>query len=82
VATRHSGIPEVVLDDVTGYVVDERDVEGMGAAIARLAGQPGRWDALGAAGRRLLEEEFAVEIVQARLQGLLRDAIAACRRAA
>jgi colanic acid/amylovoran biosynthesis glycosyltransferase len=82
VATRHSGIPEVVLDDVTGYVVDERDVEGMGAAIARLAGQPGRWDALGKAGRRLLEEEFAVDIVQARLQGLLRDAIATSRQAA
>jgi colanic acid/amylovoran biosynthesis glycosyltransferase len=82
VATRHSGIPEVVREGITGRLVDEGDIEGMGKAIAGLAEQPELWDDLGAAGRRLLEDEFAVEIVQRRLQGLLRDAIAAARHPA
>jgi colanic acid/amylovoran biosynthesis glycosyltransferase len=82
VATRHSGIPEVVREGITGYVVDEGDIEGMGKAIARIAGRPETWDELGAAGRRLLEEEFAVEIVQGRLQRLLGAAIEATRQAA
>jgi glycosyltransferase involved in cell wall biosynthesis len=82
VATRHSGIPEVVREGETGYVVDEGDVEGMATAIVRLAREPERWDEFGRNGRRLLEAEFAVDLVQAKLQGLLCDAIASSRRAA
>lgn len=82
VATRHSGIPEVVREGITGHVVDEGDVDGMGKAIARIARRPETWDELGTAGRRLLEEEFAVEIVQGRLQRLLGAAIEGTRRAA
>jgi colanic acid/amylovoran biosynthesis glycosyltransferase len=82
VATRHSGIPEVVINDRTGYLVDEGDIDGMGAAMARLARNPGNWDEFGRAGRDLLEAEFRTDLVQARLQALLSDAVAAARRAA
>ena len=82
VATRHSGIPEVVREGETGYIVDEGDIEGMATAIVRLARQPERWDEFGRNGRRLLEAEFAVDVVQAKMQRLLRDAIAGGRRAA
>lgn len=81
VATRHSGIPEVVRDGVTGYLVDEGDVEGMGQAIARLAREPASWDVFGAAARHLLEDEFSVPIVRERLQLLLKNALSASRRA-
>ena len=82
VATRHSGIPEVVREGETGYVVDEGDIEGMAAAIVRLARQPARWDEYGRNGRRLLEAAFAVDVVRAKLQGLLSDAIIRNQRAA
>ena len=82
VSTRHSGIPEVVRDDETGYVVDEGDVSGMAAAMVRMARQPERWDDFGQAARRLLEAEFSVPVVQERLQGLLKNAVADRRRAA
>jgi glycosyltransferase involved in cell wall biosynthesis len=82
VATRHSGIPEVVIDGRTGYLVEEEDIAGMGAAMARIAKNPGNWDKFGRAGRDLLEAEFRTDLVQARLQGLLSNAVAAARRAA
>ena len=37
ISTRHAGIPEVVVDGETGYLVGEGDVIGMAAFIARLA---------------------------------------------
>lgn len=40
VATRHSGIPEAVIEGETGFLVEERDIAGMGQAIARLLAEP------------------------------------------
>jgi glycosyltransferase involved in cell wall biosynthesis len=37
VATRHAGIPDVILNGETGLLVEEHDVEGMAAAIVALA---------------------------------------------
>ena len=36
IATRHSGIPELVRDGVNGYLVDEKDVESLRKAIKNL----------------------------------------------
>jgi colanic acid/amylovoran biosynthesis glycosyltransferase len=36
VSTRHAGIPEIVKDGVTGYLVDEKDIYGMAAAMEKL----------------------------------------------
>ena len=41
VSTRHSGIPEHVRDGATGFLVEEGDVAGMAAAMARLLADPG-----------------------------------------
>ena len=38
VATRHSGIVELIDDQVTGLLVDEYDVQGMAEAMVLLAG--------------------------------------------
>jgi len=51
VATRHSGIPELVESGVSGLLVPERDGPALGRAIAELADAPERWEAMGAAGR-------------------------------
>jgi glycosyltransferase involved in cell wall biosynthesis len=37
VSTRHAGIPEAVVEGVTGYLVDEGDVEAMASHIVLLA---------------------------------------------
>ena len=40
VATRHAGISDVVVDGVTGFLVDERDARGMAAHMLTLARHP------------------------------------------
>ena len=51
VSTRHSGIPEHVLDGRTGLLVAEGDVDGMAAAMMRLLVDPAAADRMGKAGR-------------------------------
>lgn len=51
VSTRHSGIPEHVLEGKTGLLVDEHDVDGMARAMIRLLENPTLAAELGAAGR-------------------------------
>lgn len=58
VATRHAGIPEVVLDGKTGLLVEEGDVEAMARAIALLGSDPQLAARLGAAGRERCLEAF------------------------
>lgn len=51
VSTYHSGIPEHVHDGVSGFLVAEHDVEGMGEAMAKLLADPQKAQEMGQAGR-------------------------------
>lgn len=75
ISTRHSGIPEVVIDGVSGFLVDEGDHEAMANRMLELASTPARWDEFGRNGRQILEKEFAMETVQSQLRQLLKVAI-------
>ncbi|WP_020650453.1 glycosyltransferase [Solimonas variicoloris] len=63
VASRAGGIPEAVRDGVNGLLVPPHDVQALGDAIIALAGDDARRHALGAAGRRLIAEEFSVDVM-------------------
>ncbi len=82
VATRHTGIPEAVRDGETGLLAKERDVEGLAAHLAAIAGQPERATRLAAAARARVETEFDVNVLNDRLVTLVRDAAAAYRERA
>ena len=69
VATAVGGIPEVVHDGVSGTLVPPGDAAALGRALSDLASNPERAAALGASGRRLLDEEYSIE----RCQGAHRD---------
>jgi glycosyltransferase involved in cell wall biosynthesis len=60
VASRVGGIPEEVGDD-GGLLVEAEDVDGIAAAVVRLAGEPDLRLALGAAARRRVERLFTLE---------------------
>ncbi|HEY8378037.1 MAG TPA: glycosyltransferase [Nannocystis sp.] len=70
VATRHAGIPEQVDHERTGLLADERDIEGLAAHLARLAGAPALRDALGKAGRDKMLAEFSIDAHRARLEAV------------
>ncbi len=63
VASDVPGCREVVRPGETGLLVPPRDVDGLAAAIAALAGDPARRKAMGCAGRALVEREFAEDII-------------------
>lgn len=58
VATRHSGIPELVVHGRTGLLVEEHDAEGLASAVGTLASDPALARRLAAAGRRRVERHF------------------------
>lgn len=58
VATRHSGIPEEVLEGETALLVDERDFRGMAKCMVQLGLDPERRLVMGRAGRRHMAQNF------------------------
>jgi trehalose synthase len=58
VAARTGGIQEQIDDGRSGLLVDPRDLAAFGSAITDLLHDPVRAEALGAAGRRTVEERF------------------------
>jgi L-malate glycosyltransferase len=61
VATQTGGIPEVVVDDVTGYLVPPRDHEAMAASIVRLLKNADLRKQMGEAGLARARECFSAE---------------------
>ena len=60
VATRHGGIPDVVVDQHTGRLVEEGDRLAMAEAMALLVDRPDLAAAWGAAGHRRAQAQFTV----------------------
>lgn len=75
VATRHAGIPELVEDGVSGWLVPERDAVALAAALERLAREPGSWAAMGRAGRDRIEREYDIDRLNDRLVEMLHHLI-------
>lgn len=75
VATRVSGIPELVRDGDTGLLIEPDNPEALAAALARLLTDRPLARRLAAAGRELVRSEFNSEHSAARLLELFREAI-------
>ena len=61
VATRHAGIPDVVIEGETGFLIDEHDVDGMAAHMLRLLEEPETAARMGAAARNHISTHFNQE---------------------
>ena len=77
VASRLSGIPELVHDGETGYLADPGDTEGLANAIDRVASAPSLRRRMGDAARQRMEAEFCLPKNVARLQQLMLPDLAA-----
>ncbi|HEY9879034.1 MAG TPA: glycosyltransferase [Leptolyngbyaceae cyanobacterium] len=58
VATRHAGIPEAVVHGKTGFLVAEKDTEGLATRIIGLLARPELWQACAIAARQHMEKNF------------------------
>lgn len=60
VSTYHSGIPELVKDGVSGFLVPERDVDGLAKKLGYLIEHPEIWAEMGLAGREYVENFYDI----------------------
>jgi len=60
VATRHSGIPEAVVDGQSGFLVPERDVDALSEKIERYITSPQQMHENGACGRKFIEDHYNI----------------------
>jgi colanic acid/amylovoran biosynthesis glycosyltransferase len=58
IGTVHAGIPELVENGVSGFLVPEHDVTALADRLMYLVDHPETWAAMGRAGRRRIEAEF------------------------
>jgi glycosyltransferase involved in cell wall biosynthesis len=61
VATRGGGVPEIVIDEITGLLVPMGDVVGMADAVCRLLADPALRSRMGNAGKQRALEHFTTE---------------------
>jgi glycosyltransferase involved in cell wall biosynthesis len=74
VATRLGGIPELVVDGVTGVIVDPEDPVALAEGIATVASSMQHAAEMGAAGRELVERAFRPDVHLAGLERLYNEA--------
>lgn len=73
ISTWHSGIPELVKDEDSGFLVPERDPEAIARKIEALEEDPGMRSRMGARGREIVEAEYDLRRSIRRLVGILED---------
>ncbi|RXK50720.1 glycosyltransferase [Aquirufa rosea] len=71
VSTRHAGIPEAVIEEETGILVNEHDVASMGQALIRLAANPALCQQMGMAARKHMAEHYEVGRLSQKIKQLL-----------
>lgn len=72
-STRHSGIPELVRDRHSGFLVGERDADGLARALIERVMRPAEWAPVTQAARHVVEQEFSIDGLNDRLLRLLNN---------
>lgn len=72
-STMHSGIPELVEDGVSGYLVKERDVDALADRLSYLIDHPEIWSTMGRAGRERIQKHYDIKILNNRLVEVYRQ---------
>ncbi len=77
VSTRHSGIPELVQDTISGFLVEEGDVRALAHRLAQLASDASLRTRMGAAGRQIVAQDFDIGALTGRLIASYEELLAA-----
>ncbi|RDV84839.1 glycosyltransferase family 4 protein [Ammonifex thiophilus] len=77
VATAVGGIPEVVQEGRTGYLVPPGDAQALARALLSLLESPDRAREMGEAGRKRVEERFSSQRMAQEVMAIYREALAA-----
>jgi ATP-binding cassette subfamily B protein/subfamily B ATP-binding cassette protein MsbA len=75
ISTRHSGIPEIVEDGRSGFLVAEHDVPALADRLADLVERPDVCEEMGRHGRTAIEDHHDANLVARQLLEIYREAI-------
>lgn len=73
ISTYHTGIPELVQDGQSGFLVPERDVDALVEKLEYLVLHPEVWPKMGKAGRKYVEEHYDIKKLNKRLVKIYED---------
>ncbi|OUL28391.1 colanic acid biosynthesis glycosyltransferase WcaL [Nostoc sp. RF31YmG] len=63
ISTLHGGIPELVEDGISGFLVPERDVDAIAEKLTYLIKHPEIWSQMGQAGRAYVEAHYDINML-------------------
>jgi colanic acid/amylovoran biosynthesis glycosyltransferase len=75
VSTYHAGIPDVVVHNQTGFLVNEHDVEAMAVYMCKLLDETALANRMGNCGRKRIREHFTMEKNLSTLTEIIKEAI-------
>lgn len=75
ISTHHGGIPELVQDGVSGFLVPERDVDALASKLEQLIQNPQWWGKMGKAGRAYVEQHYDLQQLNQRLVQLYKQLV-------
>lgn len=67
ISSWHSGIPELVQDGQSGFLVPERDVDSLVDRLEYLVKHPDIWPKMGQAGRKFVEKNYNINTLNNKL---------------
>jgi len=74
-ASLHADIPEVVLNEKSGLLSEERDFEQLADHMIFLLNHPEKWPEMGEAGRRHVEENYNIRIETRKIEDIYLELI-------
>ncbi len=75
ISTKHSGIPELVLDGLTGFLVEERDISTMAEKIVLLSKDIELASKLGIAGREHMKQYYSMDKTMNKINEIVKSLI-------
>jgi len=74
-STFHSGIPEVVVEGKSGFLVPEKDVNALEERLEYLIEHPEKWADMGRYGRKYVEEKYDISKLNQKLVEIYKNLI-------
>jgi len=75
ISTYHTGIPEVVVDGKSGFLVPEKDVDALADKLEYLIEHPELWPEMGRYGRKFVEERYNIKKLNQQLVEIYQNLI-------
>jgi len=79
ISTFHNGIPDGVLDGKSGFLVEERDIDGLAEKVQILIDTPDMIAEFGKTGRKFVEKRYDINLLNKRVEGFYQKLVTSQR---